>query len=47
MWMDTFGKALISVVMFLGRIGPLTLALLLARQEASRVAYPEARVMVG
>jgi trk system potassium uptake protein TrkH len=45
--LDTFGKALISFVMFLGRIGPLTLALLLARQEASRVAYPEARVMVG
>ena len=45
--LDTFGKALISIVMFLGRIGPLTLALLLARQEASRVAYPEARVMVG
>lgn len=45
--LDTFGKSLIAVVMFLGRIGPLTLALLLARQEASRVAYPEARVMVG
>ena len=45
--LDTFGKSLISFVMFLGRIGPLTLALLLARQEASRVAYPEARVMVG
>lgn len=45
--LDTFGKSLIGVVMFLGRIGPLTLALLLARQEASRVAYPEARVMVG
>jgi trk system potassium uptake protein TrkH len=45
--LDTFGKAMIAVVMFLGRIGPLTLALLLARQEASRVAYPEARVMVG
>lgn len=45
--LDTFGKALIAVVMYLGRIGPLTLALLLSRQEASRVAYPEARVMVG
>jgi trk system potassium uptake protein TrkH len=45
--LDTFGKAVIAVVMFLGRIGPLTLALLLARQETSRVAYPEARVMVG
>ncbi len=45
--LDTFGKALIAIVMFLGRIGPLTLALLLSRQEASRVAYPEARMMVG
>ncbi len=45
--LDTFGKALVAFVMYLGRIGPLTLALLLARQEASRVAYPEARVMVG
>jgi trk system potassium uptake protein TrkH len=45
--LDDFGKVLIASVMFLGRIGPLTLALLLARQETSRVAFPEARVMVG
>jgi trk system potassium uptake protein TrkH len=45
--LDQFGKIVIIFLMFLGRVGPLTLALLLARQEASRVSHPEARVMVG
>jgi len=45
--LDTLGKATIAGVMFLGRIGPLTLALLLAREDESRLRYPEARVMVG
>jgi hypothetical protein len=37
----------VTVVMFVGRIGPLTAALLLGRESRSRVAYPEARIMVG
>jgi trk system potassium uptake protein len=45
--LDTFGKILICAIMFFGRIGPLTLTLLLSRQETSRLGYPEARVMVG
>ncbi len=41
------GKLLIAVIMFLGRVGPLTLALLLARTTASRIQFPEAKIMVG
>lgn len=45
--LDNLGKIVIAVVMLLGRIGPLSLALLLARREESELRYPEARVMVG
>lgn len=45
--LDAIGKVLIALVMFLGRIGPLTLAFLLARGGRERLRYPEARVMVG
>ncbi len=42
------GRALICLLMFMGRIGPLTLAFALAaRQAAPRVAYPEGRVLIG
>jgi trk system potassium uptake protein TrkH len=42
------GKVIIIVVMFIGRIGPLTMALALGeRQESARFAYPSERVMVG
>lgn len=41
------GKLLIAAIMFLGRVGPLTLALLLARTTASRIQFPEAKIMVG
>jgi trk system potassium uptake protein TrkH len=44
---DTLGKIVLIVAMFLGRIGPLTLAFLLGRQGQNRLRYPEARVMVG
>ena len=38
----------IIIVMFIGRIGPLTMALALGeRQESARFAYPSERVMVG
>ena len=43
-----FGRLLICAVMFMGRIGPLTLAFALAgRQHAPRVRYPEERVLIG
>lgn len=45
--LDDIGKLIITVVMFVGRIGPLTLALMLARSAARRVEYPEDRIMVG
>jgi trk system potassium uptake protein TrkH len=43
------GKLLILVMMFVGRVGPLTLALLLGADGRREVAcrYPETRLMVG
>jgi trk system potassium uptake protein TrkH len=42
------GKLLISLMMFIGRIGPLTLAVAVAqRREPSRVRYPEGKVLLG
>jgi trk system potassium uptake protein TrkH len=43
------GKLIIIAVMFIGRIGPLTVALLLGTSTARRAAvrYPETRLMVG
>jgi trk system potassium uptake protein TrkH len=42
------GKLLVVLTMFVGRIGPLTLALALARAaRASAVELPEERVMIG
>lgn len=45
--LDTFGRIVVVLLMFAGRIGPLTLALLLGRGLRSRVQYPETRIMVG
>lgn len=42
------GRLLICLLMFMGRIGPLTLAFALAaRSAAPRVRYPEGRVLIG
>lgn len=42
------GRLLICLLMFTGRLGPLTLAFALAaRSTASRVRYPEGRVLIG
>jgi trk system potassium uptake protein len=41
------GKAVIIVGMFIGRIGPLTLALALGRSLPPPLTYPETRIMVG
>lgn len=43
-------KIFILITMYLGRIGPLTMALLLAHRQASseeRFRYPEDRIMIG
>lgn len=45
--LTTAGKLIVVVVMFIGRVGPLSLALLLARTARGRVTFPEARLMVG
>jgi trk system potassium uptake protein TrkH len=41
------GKLAISFTMFVGRLGPLTLAFAVTRQAAERVRYPEGRVIIG
>jgi len=46
--LSAFGKLLITITMFAGRVGPFTLALAVAMQkEAAVYKYPEERVMVG
>jgi trk system potassium uptake protein TrkH len=46
--LSTGGKLLITLTMFIGRIGPLTLALALARAAQERaLALPQERVMIG
>lgn len=41
------GKVVIIATMFIGRVGPLTLALALSRSKPPALAYPETRIMVG
>ena len=44
------GRLLVSITMFAGRVGPLTLALALARQQQKKkglIKYPEEKVIVG
>jgi trk system potassium uptake protein TrkH len=45
--LTTAGKAIVAALMFIGRIGPLSLALLLARPGRRRVRSPDARLTVG
>lgn len=45
--LDGFGRAVIMAVMFLGRVGPLTLGFFLATQVQPRVRYPGAQVFLG
>ena len=46
--LSTPGKLIIIVMMFIGRIGPLTLALALASKTEQRVLrLPEERVLIG
>lgn len=45
--LDDFGRFVLVVIMFLGRIGPLALGLMLARGTADAIRYPEGRVYLG
>ncbi|MFY0533358.1 hypothetical protein [Nannocystis pusilla] len=38
---------LIILPMFIGRVGPVSLALALGNPRSARVSFPEAKVMVG
>ncbi|HET6658567.1 MAG TPA: potassium transporter TrkG [Rubrobacter sp.] len=46
--LSTFGKILISVLMFLGRVGPITfIVALAARQRTPHYRYPEEEIAIG
>lgn len=45
--LTAIGKCVIIATMFIGRVGPLTLALALGERSRSHVGYPETRIMVG
>ena len=46
--LSTFGKLLISLVMFLGRVGSITFVVALAaRQRTPRYKYPEEDIAIG
>ena len=44
------GRIIIIITMFIGRVGPLTLALAIGRQQSAskdKIRYPEAQIMIG
>ncbi len=45
--LSAVGKLLITSVMFIGRLGPLVLAVAVSRQRAPRHTYAEEKVMIG
>lgn len=45
--LSDFGRAVIIAIMFLGRVGPLTLGFFLATRVSPRVRYPEGKVYLG
>lgn len=45
--LDGFGRAIIMAVMFIGRVGPLTLGFLLATRRTPRVQYPTGTIHIG
>lgn len=46
--LDFFGQLVIMLVMFWGRIGPITVIVALARpKEQSRLQYPEEQILIG
>lgn len=44
---DTAGRLVIMAIMFVGRVGPLTLGFLLAERSPKRISYPEGQVYLG
>ena len=45
--LDTAGRIIIGVIMFIGRVGPLTLGFFLARRVPPRISYPASQVYLG
>ena len=45
--LDTLGRTVIMLMMFIGRVGPLTLGFFLATQTPPRVRYPASQVYLG
>ncbi|MFB9148992.1 TrkH family potassium uptake protein [Roseovarius ramblicola] len=45
--LDGFGRAVIIAVMFVGRVGPLTLGFFLATRSKPRLSYPSSKVYLG
>ena len=45
--LDGLGRAVIIAVMFVGRVGPLTLGFFLATRSKPRVGYPASKVYLG
>lgn len=46
---DIAGKLLVTLLMFMGRVGPLTLALALAHRQTlkPKIRYPEGKILIG
>ncbi len=45
--LDGFGRAVITLLMFIGRVGPLAIGFFLATQSTPRVRYPEGQIHLG
>ncbi|RKQ71191.1 trk system potassium uptake protein TrkH [Litorimonas taeanensis] len=45
--LNDFGRAIICLIMFLGRLGPLTLGFFLASKTKPRIQYPEGTIYLG
>lgn len=45
--LDTLGRIVIGIIMFFGRVGPLTIGFFLATRIPPRVRYPEGQVFLG
>jgi trk system potassium uptake protein TrkH len=46
-WLSEIGKIVLSMVMFVGRLGPLVVGVAVSRDTAARYYYAEESIMVG
>jgi trk system potassium uptake protein TrkH len=47
--LSPYGRILITILMFIGRVGPLTLAFVLAnrRNQESKIGYADEKILLG